>query len=219
MTRTTTCSTARAVVGAPRLCALRPSSSCGRGLSGLYSPSSACCPSPSTATTSSACSSSGALHCRPRCRFLLGSCGPFLQRALLARRYVPLMGLCAAALPAAGAPVAGGIVFMPILTLNKICPRDAVAFAAAMQASARASARTPLPPDPLACISSMADPAAHCQFVVQRRFNPCRLAPLQQPGCLACPPPPSHSSAVLRRWGLHAAQLDLRRRLRLRRLL
>ena len=53
--------------------------------------------------------------------------------SLLDLWYVPLMGIVAAAIPAAGAPVAGGIVFFPILTLNHICPQEAVAFAAATQ--------------------------------------------------------------------------------------
>jgi len=47
--------------------------------------------------------------------------------------YAPIMGALAASLPASGAPIAGGIVFFPILTINNVCSRDAVAFSAATQ--------------------------------------------------------------------------------------
>lgn len=47
--------------------------------------------------------------------------------------YAPVMGIAACALPSAGVPVAGGIVFLPMLTLGGVCPRDAVAFSAATQ--------------------------------------------------------------------------------------
>ena len=52
---------------------------------------------------------------------------------LRAAWYAPLMGIAACALPSAGVPVAGGIVFLPVLTLGGVCPRDAVAFSAATQ--------------------------------------------------------------------------------------
>jgi hypothetical protein len=47
--------------------------------------------------------------------------------------FAPLMGVVAAAIPASGAPVAGGIVFLPVLDSFGVCPRDAVAFSAATQ--------------------------------------------------------------------------------------
>lgn len=47
--------------------------------------------------------------------------------------YAPFMGIAACALPSAGVPVAGGIIFFPMLTHAGICPRDAVAFSAATQ--------------------------------------------------------------------------------------
>ena len=46
--------------------------------------------------------------------------------------YGPLMGL-ASTIPSAGAPVAGGIVFFPILMLAGFSPSEAVAYAAATQ--------------------------------------------------------------------------------------
>ena len=47
--------------------------------------------------------------------------------------WVPIMGTVAAAIPSGGAPVAGGIVFIPVLTRFGVCPSDAVAFTAATQ--------------------------------------------------------------------------------------
>ena len=47
--------------------------------------------------------------------------------------FAPLMGIVAAAIPASGAPVAGGVVFLPVLDSFGVCPRDAVAFSAATQ--------------------------------------------------------------------------------------
>lgn len=51
---------------------------------------------------------------------------------LLKYWYAPLMGL-ASTIPSAGAPVAGGIVFFPILMLAGFSPSEAVAYAAATQ--------------------------------------------------------------------------------------
>jgi uncharacterized membrane protein YfcA len=47
--------------------------------------------------------------------------------------YTPIMGIVAASLPSGGAPIAGGIVFLPVLTLNGIHASQAVAFSAATQ--------------------------------------------------------------------------------------
>ena len=47
--------------------------------------------------------------------------------------FAPFMGIVAAAIPASGAPVAGGVVFLPVLDSFGVCPRDAVAFSAATQ--------------------------------------------------------------------------------------
>jgi len=47
--------------------------------------------------------------------------------------YAPLCGLIACSIPSGGAPVAGGIVFLPILTIMGIEPHNAVAFTAATQ--------------------------------------------------------------------------------------
>ena len=47
--------------------------------------------------------------------------------------YVPLMGIVAVTIPSGGAPVAGGVVFLPVLTMKKIEAHEAVAFAAATQ--------------------------------------------------------------------------------------
>ena len=52
---------------------------------------------------------------------------------LLAMWVIPLMAICAAAIPSSGTPVAGGIVFLPVLQMYGVCPRDAVAFSAATQ--------------------------------------------------------------------------------------
>ena len=46
---------------------------------------------------------------------------------------IPTMAVVAASIPASGAPVAGGIVFLPVLHSFGVCPRDAVAFSAATQ--------------------------------------------------------------------------------------
>jgi len=47
--------------------------------------------------------------------------------------YVPLMATVAATIPASGAPVAGGILFLPVLQSYGVCPRDAVAFSSITQ--------------------------------------------------------------------------------------
>jgi hypothetical protein len=47
--------------------------------------------------------------------------------------FAPLMGIVACTIPASGAPVAGGVIFLPILESYGLCPRDAVAFTAATQ--------------------------------------------------------------------------------------
>lgn len=48
--------------------------------------------------------------------------------------FVPLMGIVACAIPSSGIPVAGGILFLPILhNYYGLCARDAVAFTAATQ--------------------------------------------------------------------------------------
>ena len=47
--------------------------------------------------------------------------------------FAPLMGIIAASIPASGAPVAGGVVFLQLLNAVGVCPRDAVAFSAATQ--------------------------------------------------------------------------------------
>ena len=48
--------------------------------------------------------------------------------------YAPLMGAAAASLPSGGAPVAGGVVFFPLLRAAGVAPRSRVAFAACTQA-------------------------------------------------------------------------------------
>lgn len=53
--------------------------------------------------------------------------------ALLELWYVPLMATIAASIPASGAPVAGGILFLPVLHSHGVCPRDAIAFSAITQ--------------------------------------------------------------------------------------
>lgn len=50
--------------------------------------------------------------------------------------YTPLLGIVAGAIPSGGAPVAGGIIYMPILMLSGVCPRDAVAFTSVAQFAA-----------------------------------------------------------------------------------
>ena len=47
--------------------------------------------------------------------------------------YVPTMAAVAAVIPSSGAPVAGGIVFVPVLQAHGVAPRDAVAFSALTQ--------------------------------------------------------------------------------------
>lgn len=47
--------------------------------------------------------------------------------------YVPIMGIVGCSIPSGGAPVAGGVVFLPILTMKKIEAHQAVAFSAATQ--------------------------------------------------------------------------------------
>ena len=52
---------------------------------------------------------------------------------LLTMWRVPVMAILAASIPASGAPVAGGIIFLPVLQTYGVCPRDAVAFSALTQ--------------------------------------------------------------------------------------
>lgn len=47
--------------------------------------------------------------------------------------YVPIMGIIGCSIPSGGAPVAGGVVFLPILTMKDIEAHEAVAFSAATQ--------------------------------------------------------------------------------------
>ena len=47
--------------------------------------------------------------------------------------FIPVMAFVACAIPASGAPISGGVVFVPTLTLYGMCARDAVAFTAAVQ--------------------------------------------------------------------------------------
>ena len=47
--------------------------------------------------------------------------------------FAPLMGIVACAIPSGGAPVAGGVVFLPVLSMVGLEPHDAVGFAAATQ--------------------------------------------------------------------------------------
>ena len=47
--------------------------------------------------------------------------------------FAPFMGMVACAIPACGAPVAGGVIFLPLLEYYGLCPRDAVAFTSATQ--------------------------------------------------------------------------------------
>lgn len=47
--------------------------------------------------------------------------------------FAPIMTLVACAIPASGAPVAGGVIFLPVLTMAGVCARDAVAFTAVAQ--------------------------------------------------------------------------------------
>lgn len=47
--------------------------------------------------------------------------------------YVPIMGIIGCTIPSGGAPVAGGVVFLPILTMKNIEAHEAVAFAASTQ--------------------------------------------------------------------------------------
>lgn len=47
--------------------------------------------------------------------------------------YASILGIIACMIPSAGAPVAGGIIFLPVLNLQHICAADAVAFSAATQ--------------------------------------------------------------------------------------
>jgi len=54
-------------------------------------------------------------------------------KSLASLWWTPLMGTIAAAIASGGAPVAGGIVFLPVLTHLGVCPSDAVAFTAATQ--------------------------------------------------------------------------------------
>lgn len=48
-------------------------------------------------------------------------------------RYTPFLAIVAAAIPAAGAPIAGGIIFIPVLQLDSLNLRNAVAFSSATQ--------------------------------------------------------------------------------------
>lgn len=47
--------------------------------------------------------------------------------------YVPIMGIVGCSIPSGGAPVTGGVVFLPVLTMKKIEVHSAVAFSAATQ--------------------------------------------------------------------------------------
>ena len=47
--------------------------------------------------------------------------------------FAPLMGFVAGVLPGSGAPIAGGIVFFPILSMLGLCSQDSVAFLSATQ--------------------------------------------------------------------------------------
>ena len=58
---------------------------------------------------------------------------PLVSRALVVCTPDPLMGMIACAIPSGGAPVAGGVVFLPVLSLMGMEPHDGVAFAAATQ--------------------------------------------------------------------------------------
>lgn len=47
--------------------------------------------------------------------------------------FAPLMGIVACAIPSGGAPVAGGVVFLPVLSMAGLEPHDAVGFAVTTQ--------------------------------------------------------------------------------------
>ena len=47
--------------------------------------------------------------------------------------FAPVMACVACAIPASGAPLAGGVIFLPVLNLAGLCARDAVAFTALTQ--------------------------------------------------------------------------------------
>ena len=47
--------------------------------------------------------------------------------------FAPLMGIVACAIPSGGAPVAGGVVFLPVLSMVGLEPHDAVGFAVTTQ--------------------------------------------------------------------------------------
>ena len=47
--------------------------------------------------------------------------------------FAPIMACVACAIPASGAPVAGGVIFLPILGMAGLCARDAVAFSTITQ--------------------------------------------------------------------------------------
>eukprot|EP00048_Salpingoeca_helianthica_P024741 m.34945 g.34945 ORF g.34945 m.34945 type:complete len:349 (-) comp9565_c0_seq1:276-1322(-) len=47
--------------------------------------------------------------------------------------YTPFLAIVAAAIPASGAPIAGGIIFIPVLQLDSLTVRNAIAFSSATQ--------------------------------------------------------------------------------------
>jgi len=59
--------------------------------------------------------------------------GQYITKFLVDTWYVPIMGIVGCTIPSGGAPVAGGVVFLPILTMKHIDAHEAVAFAASTQ--------------------------------------------------------------------------------------
>lgn len=57
----------------------------------------------------------------------------YISKFLVDTWYVPIMGIIGCTIPSGGAPVAGGVVFLPILTMKHIDAHEAVAFAASTQ--------------------------------------------------------------------------------------
>jgi len=57
----------------------------------------------------------------------------FGWRETLRAWYIPLLAIFAAAFPSGGAPIAGGILFVPMLIRTGVQPKQAVAFSAAVQ--------------------------------------------------------------------------------------
>ena len=56
-----------------------------------------------------------------------------LSHSLTQHRYTPFLAIVAAAIPASGAPIAGGIIFIPVLQLDSLTLRNAIAFSSATQ--------------------------------------------------------------------------------------